>query len=314
MIDDRKVLFGIGGPQIHTGLPVNVAEIRAYLHRVEDAGFHSVWVQEQAGLSAGATALEGVTMLSYAAALTQRVRLGAAVFLITLRNPIQLAKSLASLDQLSQGRLIVGVALGAYKTLYGAYGLSAERRVARFNEALTVIEKLWTEENWTFEGQFWKLKNASLLPRPFQKPHPPVWFGGATPTALKRAARRASGFIGAGSSSTADFKLHVETVLQALAEFGRDPADFMFAKRVYLGVDRDRERAARRLREWFAVYYRRAELADRVAVWGSPEECAERLREIIAAGARLVVLNPVFDMREQLEILASEVVPRISPR
>lgn len=314
MVDDRKVLFGVGGPQIHTGLPVNVAEIQAYLHRVEEMGFHSVWVQEQAGLSAGATALEGVTMLSYAAALTQRVRLGAAVFLITLRNPIQLAKSLASLDQLSQGRLIVGVALGAYKTLYGAYGLSAERRVARFNEALTVIEKLWTEENWTFEGQFWQLKNASLLPRPFQKPHPPVWFGGATPAALKRAARRGSGFIGAGSSSTADFKLHVETVLQALAEFGRDPADFMFAKRVYLGVDRDRERAARRLREWFAVYYRRAELADRVAVCGSPEECAERLREIIAAGARLVVLNPVFDMREQLEILASEVVPRISSR
>jgi len=312
MSADNTLLFGIGAPQVHTHLPVDLEEIRRYIERAEALGFHSLWVQEQAGLRAVAGALEGVSMLSYAAALTRRIRLGSAVFLINLRNPIQLAKSLASLDQLSQGRLIVGVGLGGVTRLYEAYGLSPEHRVSRFVEALTLMKKLWTEENFTFEGKFWQLKNASLAPRPFQKPHPPVWFGANSPAALKRAVKHGSGFIGAGSSSSGDFKSKVQTVLSALAEAKKDSADFMIGKRVYLAVDKDRERAAKRLREWFGLFYGQADLADRVAVWGSAEECVERLREIVAAGARLLLLNPVFDMMEQMEVLASEVVPRVT--
>ena len=312
MAHDDKLLFGIGAPQVHTHLPVDLEEIRRYIERAEALGFHSLWVQEQAGLRAVAGALEGVSMLNYAAALTRRIRLGSAVFLINLRNPIQLAKSLASLDQLSQGRLIVGVGLGGVTRLYEAYGLSPEHRVSRFVEALTLMKKLWTEENFTFEGKFWQLKNASLAPRPFQKPHPPVWFGANSPAALKRAVKHGSGFIGAGSSSSGDFKSKVQTVLSALAEAKKGSADFIIGKRVYLAVDRDRERAAKRLREWFGLFYGQADLADRVAVWGSAEECVERLREIVAAGARLLLLNPVFDMMEQMEVLASEVVPRLT--
>ena len=312
MSADNTLLFGIGAPQVHTHLPVDLEEIRRYIERAEALGFHSLWVQEQAGLRAVAGALEGVSMLNYAAALTRRIRLGSAVFLINLRNPIQLAKSLASLDQLSQGRLIVGVGLGGVTRLYEAYGLSPEHRVSRFVEALTLMKKLWTEENFTFEGKFWQIEKASLLPRPFQKPHPPVWFGANSPAALKRAVKHGSGFIGAGSSSSGDFKSKVQTVLSALAEAKKGSADFIIGKRVYLAVDRDRERAAKRLREWFGLFYGQADLADRVAVWGSAEECIERLKEIIAAGARLLLLNPVFDMMEQMEVLASEVVPRVT--
>ena len=312
MSADNTLLFGIGAPQVHTHLPVDLEEIRRYIERAEALGFHSLWVQEQAGLRAAAGALEGVSMLSYTAALTRRIRLGNAVFLINLRNPIQLAKSLASLDQLSQGRLIVGVGLGGVTRLYEAYGLSPEHRVSRFVEALTLMKKLWTEENFTFEGKFWQIEKASLLPRPFQKPHPPVWFGANSPAALKRAVKHGSGFIGAGSSSSGDFKSKVQTVLSALAEAKKGSADFIIGKRVYLAVDRDRERAAKRLREWFGLFYGQADLADRVAVWGSAEECIERLKEIIAAGARLLLLNPVFNMMEQMEVLASEVVPRLT--
>jgi len=311
MESHNEIFFGIAAPQIHVRFPVDVEENRRYLLRAEELGFHSIWVQEQAHLRQGATALEPVSMLGYAAALTRQARLGAAVFLITLRNPIQLAKSLASLDQLSRGRLIVGVGLGAFTRLYEAYGLSPERRLARFNEALTLMEKLWTEDEVTFEGQFWRVANASLLPKPVQKPHPPVWFGASSPPALRRAARRGSGFIGAGSASTADFKSQVETVLSALAEARKDVKEFTIAKRVYLLVDSDRERAARRLREWFGLYYGRADLADRVAVWGNAEECAHRLKDITDAGARLLILNPVCDMLEQLEALHSEVIPKL---
>jgi probable F420-dependent oxidoreductase len=308
----EKVEFGIAAPQIHTKLPLDLESIHRYLKRAEELGFHSLWVQEQAVLRQAASALEGITMLSYAAALTQRVRLGMAVFLINLRNPIWLAKSLASLDQLSRGRLIAGVGLGAVTRLYQAYGLSPDKRVARFNETLTLIEKLWTEENFNFEGQFWQLKNATLVPKPYQKPLPPIWLGGSAPAAVKRAARRASGFMGAGSSSTEAFKEQVKILNEALAEAHKDPNDFTIGKRVYLAVDRNRERAAKRLTEWFGLYYGAPDLAEKVSVWGGPEECAEKVGEIIAAGARVINLNPVYDLPEQMEMLAGEVVPRLA--
>lgn len=304
--------FGVAAPQIHARLPVDIEEVQRYLRRAEELGFESLWVQEQAVLRQAASALDGITMLSYAAAVTRRARLGMAVFLITLRNPIQLAKSIASLDQLSRGRFICGVGLGAVTRLYQAYGLSPDRRLARFNEALTVMQKLWTEDNVTFEGQFWQLKNATLVPKPFQKPHPPVWFGGSAPAAVKRAAARGSGFIGAGSSSTESFKEQVKILYQALAEADKDPAEFAVAKRIYIAVDRDRGRAAARLREWFGLYYGAPDMAEKVSVWGGAEECAEKVGAIAAAGARLLLLNPVYDMREQMEALAGEVVPRVA--
>lgn len=307
-----KVEFGIAAPQIHTQLPLDLESIQRYIRRAEELGFHSLWVQEQAVLRQAASAMEGITMLSYAAAITQRIKLAMAVFLINLRSPIWLAKSIASLDQLSRGRVIAGVGLGAVTRLYQAYGLSADKRVARFNEALTLMQKLWTEDNVTFEGQFWQLKNATVVPKPFQKPHPPVWIGGSAPPAVRRAAFRAGGFMGAGSSSSDAFAEQVKGLKQALAEANKNPAEFAVGKRVYIAVDRDRERAAKRLAEWFGAYYGAPDLAEKVSIWGAPEECAEKLGRIIAAGARVINLNPVYDLPEQMEILAGEVVPRLA--
>ncbi len=307
-----KVEFGIAAPQIHTQLPLDLESIQRYIKRAEELGFHSLWVQEQAVLRQAASAMEGITMLSYAAAITQRIRLAMAVFLINLRNPIWLAKSLASLDQLSRGRVIAGVGLGAVTRLYQAYGLSPDKRVARFNEGLALIQKLWTEDNVTFEGQFWQLKNATLMPKPFQKPHPPIWIGGSAPPAVRRAAFRTGGFMGAGSSSSEAFEEQVKILKQALAEANKDPADFAIGKRVYIAVDRDSARGAKRLTEWFGAYYGAPDLAEKVSVWGGPEECAEKLGRIIADGARVINLNPVYDLPEQMEILAGEVVPRLA--
>jgi probable F420-dependent oxidoreductase len=314
MAEGEKLLFGIAGPQIHAELPLDLEEVQSYIRRAEELGFHSLWVQEQAGLRQAWSALEGITLMSYMAAMTRRIQLGMAVFLINLRNPIHLAKSIASLDQLSHGRVIAGVGLGAVTRLYSAYGLSAEKRVARFNETLTVIQKLWTEENVTFKGQFWDLQRATLVPKPFQKPHPPLWFGANAPAAVKRAVNRGSGFIGAGSSSTSDFKNNVQVVLATLAEENKNPAEFMIGKRVYIAVDKDRDRAFRATQEWFAGYYGTSELAARVAVYGTPEECVEKLGEVVSGGAHLLLLNPMSDMRNQMEFLAGEVIPKLRGR
>jgi alkanesulfonate monooxygenase SsuD/methylene tetrahydromethanopterin reductase-like flavin-dependent oxidoreductase (luciferase family) len=224
---------------------------------------------------------------------------------------VELAKTLASLDQLSGGRLIAGVALGR-KDRYPAFGLTEDARIRRFEEAVGLLKRLWIEPDVTLDGEFWQLDHASVEPKPLQQPHPPLWFGGTAPPALRRAARLADGWIGAGSIGTADFIAARAVLVEALEAEGRDPADFPVAKRVYVAVDDDRERAGARLGEWFRAFYGGPELAERVAVFGPIDACVEQLAEVARGGAELIVLNPVFDEEAQAEILAAEVIPALS--
>jgi len=296
-------------PQIFSGPRVETSTLRSFLTGAEALGYHSVWVQEQIFGQSGN--LESVTLLSYAAALTQNVKLGTAVLLTLLRSPVQLAKSLATLDQLSNGRLIAGVGLGGNTRFYPGFGLSAEKRVARFTEGLRLMKRLWTEERVTFDGEFWKLENASLQPKPVQKPHPPIWFGARQPSALKRAVELGDGFIGAGSSSTAEFREHVRHLRNFLSEARRGPTTFPIAKRVYLHIDPDKARALGRLREWFGWYYGNAALADQVALAGDAKEIIEGLQAVQSAGAEMVLLNPVIEETRQLELCAREIIPAL---
>jgi len=304
-----KPRLGIAIPQTSLGRAPDARRLRDFLVRAEALGFESAWVAEQ--VLGSIPSLEPVELLTYAAAITERMRLGAAVLLAALRSPVHLAKSLATLDHLSRGRLIVGVGLGANTRVYPAYGISADRRAARFAEAIRLIERLWTEPRVTFDGQFWKLDNAAMEPKPLQKPHPPIWFGAHHPQALKRAVELGNGFIGAGSTPTAQFLDELRTLTRLLDEARRDPSTFAVGKRVYVAVTRDRERAAKRLAEWFGAFYGKPELAAQVSVWGAPQECLDRLGEIVAGGAQFLILNPIFDEMEQLETLASEIAPEL---
>ena len=304
-----RVRLAVGIPQAWPTGAIDRAGMRRFLERAEALGFESAWVVEQ--VLGSIPSLEPVEYLAWAAALTERIRLGTAVLLTPLRSPVHLAKSLATLDQLSGGRLDVGVGLGGNTKVYPAYGITAARRVARFNEGLRLMRALWTEPRVTFAGEFWQLENATMEPKPVQRPHPPLWLGGHHPDALRRAVGWAAGFMGAGSASTATFAREVELLRGFLAEARRDPATMDVGKRVYVAVDRDRERAGRRLAEYFGAFYGRPQLAAEVSVWGSADQCAAGLREVVDAGARLVMLNPVFDELEQLETLVADVVPRL---
>jgi probable F420-dependent oxidoreductase len=302
-----KTPCGIAIPQ--TNSPVDVRLIREFLTRAEKLGYESVWVQEQ--IISDSPILEPVTLLTYAAALTSKVRLGSAVLLTVIRNPVQLAKSLASLDQLSQGRLTVGVGIGGPHVPEKVFGVSNERRSRQFVEGLQVMKALWTQPRASFSGEFWRFENIPMEPKPLQKPHPPLWFGAREPVALKRAVRHGDGWIGAGSSSSADFVKQVDEIRRFLDEAKRDPATFAISKRVYLAVDDDHDRAERRLREWFGLRYKNADMATRVSIWGSVADCLDKLRELVGAGAKHLLLNPVFDEMEHLELLATEVLPRL---
>ena len=304
-----RVRVAAGIPQAWTTGGIDRPRIRRFLERAEALGFESAWVVEQ--VLGTLPCLEPVELLSWAAALTSRIRLGTAVLLTPLRSPVHLAKSLATLDQLSGGRLDAGIGLGGNPKIYAAFGISAARRVARFNEGLRLMQALWTEPRVTFAGEFWQLENAALEPKPVQRPHPPLWVGAHHPEAFRRSVAWAKGFMGAGSATTATFAKEVALLRKLLTEAGRDPGSIEIGKRVYVGVDRDRDRAGRRMAEYFGGFYGRAELAAEVSVWGSVDQVVAGLREVTAAGAELVMLNPVFDEVEQLEVLAAEVVPRL---
>jgi probable F420-dependent oxidoreductase len=304
-----RARLGVAIPQTILSGRFAAPEIREYLTRAESLGFESAWVVEQ--ILGSMRSLEPVTLLTYAAACTERLRLGSAVLLTALRSPVHLAKTLSTLDHLSGGRIDVGVGLGGNPQIYPAFGLTAARRAARFAEGLVVMKRLWTEGRVTFDGAFFKLENASMEPKPLQKPHPPIWFGGHHPDALRRAVELGDAFIGAGSISTKAFLGEVKLLRGLIEASARDPARFPLGKRVYIAVDQDRARAGRRLAEWFGAFYGRPALAAEVSVWGEPQECVERLTEIVEGGVSFLMLNPVFDELEHLEVFASAVAPKL---
>jgi len=299
---------GIAIPQTFPRTPVNMQLVRDFLQKAETLGYEGLWVQEQ--ILGDYPILEPVSLLTYAAALTSKLRLGTSVLLTVLRNPVQLAKSLSSLDQMSQGRLTVGVGIGGHVP-EALFGLSSEQRARRFVEGLQVMKALWTQPRATVAGTFWQFENVPMEPKPVQKPHPPLWFGAREEVALRRAVRHGDGWMGAGVSSTADFIKQVGLVRRLLDEAQRDPATFPISKRVYLAVDNDRDRAERRLREWFGLRYKNADMVSRVSIWGSRTECTDKLGELVRAGAQHLLLNPVFDELEHLELLAQEVMPHL---
>ena len=134
--------LGLSLPQSFPDERIDHGYLREYIRKAEALGFEDAWLTESI-LNPNFN-LEPVTYLAYLAAVTERIRLGVAVIILNTRNPVQLAKSLATLDQLSKGRLTVGIGLGAGTQNYAAFGVPAERRVARFEEAIEVVKALWT--------------------------------------------------------------------------------------------------------------------------------------------------------------------------
>jgi probable F420-dependent oxidoreductase len=299
--------FAIAIPQyVRNGF--DPAGFRAFLARAEELGFESAWAQEQILGAAGA--LSPLEAMTYAAACTERLRLGCAVFVSPLHSPLHLAKAIASLDCLSRGRVEVGLGTGGRGRPFAAFGVDPEGLVARFNEGVALMKACWTEPRIDFDGRFWQLGGAVMEPKPVQKPHPPVWIGGNHPAALKRAVRIGDGFFGAGSQSTAQFVEQARTVRAELAEQRREPASFRIAKRVYIHVDDDPRAAREQIEGALVGHYGRP--VPGVAIAGPPPECLAELREVANAGAELILLNPLVDEAHQMERLAAEVVPALA--
>jgi probable F420-dependent oxidoreductase len=306
----RDVQIGVDIPQRVAGEAGSL--VARYCTLAEELGFAGLWAMDD--VVSATPFLDGLEVLTYAAAVTQKVTLGIAVLIVSRHNPALLAKRFATLDHLSGGRLIVGLGAGHDDDTVAGLGFASDRLAARSNEAIAVMKALWTESRASFDGAFWRFSELAMEPKPLQQPHPPIWLAARQPAALRRAAKVADGWIGAGSASTAQFAEQVPVIEQALAQEERDPGSFPIGKRVYIAVDDDSERGRERVTAFIDPIYGREGLGEQVAVYGPPSRCIEGLRQVIDAGARHLVLSPVDDHLAQLRALADLAQSIVSSR
>lgn len=203
--------FGVFG--INTGACARPETSAKVAHAAEAAGFDSVWTGEHVVLPDPQAPpspappqhpmLDPAASLAFLAAHTQRVKLGTGIIILPQRNPLVLAKELASVDVLSNGRLIFGLGAGYLKQEFDALGARFDDRGARTDEYIDVLRALWTQEKPSFAGRTVKFSGIDAQPRPVQKPHPPIVVGGMSASALKRALLRGNGWYGFARDLTA---------------------------------------------------------------------------------------------------------------
>ena len=305
--------FSIAIPQLVAD-SFDAAGLRAYLARAEEIGFEGGWVLEQT--IGAAPLLAPLELLAYCAACTERLRLGVAVLVSSLHEPLQLASAITAVDRVSHGRLDVGVAPGGGARQFAAFGVEKTTYISYFTEGLELMKAAWSDEpRVTFHGRFRDVDDLPIQPKPVQRPHPPIWLGGLAPKALARAVRHGDSFLGAGSSTTEAFAGAVKVVRRELAEQHKDPTDFTIGKRVYLMIDHDAAKARDRVLAGLRRIYGTMSGIDAVPVSGTPDDVVRGLREVIDAGAEMLLLNPVGpdvpENREQMERLAAEVIPQL---
>lgn len=282
---------------------IGMDAVRTVATRAEALGFRDLWVTENT--LDHVTSFDPVVILTYAAALTSRIGLGASVLVLPVHDPRMVAHQWASLDAVSNGRAIMGVGIGR-PFHFVEFEVPQDGRVARFREQVDLIRSLWSRDKTAHHGRFYNVDDARIGVRPVQAALP-IWMGVGHPDAIRRAGALADGWMGAGGSTTQEFGRSVPLLKQALEQAGRDPAVFPISKRIFIAVDDNPEKARLELHRWYKEVYHNPEGTDTSGVYGTREQVRERLESIIGMGANHLLLNPVSDHVEQLEALAEVV-------
>jgi probable F420-dependent oxidoreductase len=271
------VAFGIqGSGQLVGGVP-DPGVFREVAAHAEGLGYDSIWAGDH--ISYRNPILDIVVALSTFAAVTERITLGAGIVLLPLRHPSVVAKEFASLDYVSRGRLILGVGVGGESGPdFAAVGVSPRERGARTDEAIRALRALFGSAPAAFSGRFFSFAGISIQPAPAQAGGPPLWVGGRSPAAIRRAATLGDGWIPIWVSA--------ERFAEGLAEL---PERVTPAVTLPAHVGRKR-RLYEHLRARYSGDFGE-HVVDRYCVAGSPEECVARVGEYLDAGARHVVFN-----------------------
>ncbi len=189
----------------------------------EESGFDDIWLSEHHFIEDGYSP----SLLPIAAAIasrTKKIHIGTSVVLLPFHNPVRMAEDAATVDVISGGRFELGVGVGYKVEEFESFAVSSKERGARTNEGLEIIRRLWEGETLTFEGTYYTVTKARLTPEPIQQPRPPIWVGGFTPPALRRAAKYGDGYIGVGPLKEA-----YERYVAALEKVGKSTTDIRLA-------------------------------------------------------------------------------------
>jgi probable F420-dependent oxidoreductase len=293
------------------GRPWSLRGLLEYAEAAEDLGFRTLSANDH--LLFPRPWLDGLTALAAVLAVTERTDLATTVALPVVRGPVPLAKSLAAIDLLSGGRLIVGVGPGSSARDYAAVGIPFEERWKRLDESVQALRALWRGESPPFEGKFYSTKGVTLQPYPAQRSGPPVWIGSwGSEAGLRRTARLGDGWLASAYNTTPEaFASALGRLGEHLRAVGRDPDRFPNAiATMFFYVSEDRAAAERIIKDVLSPMLNRPEeeLRRRLLV-GPAQECAEKLAAYQAAGAQRIFLWPIEDELRQLATFWERVVP-----
>jgi alkanesulfonate monooxygenase SsuD/methylene tetrahydromethanopterin reductase-like flavin-dependent oxidoreductase (luciferase family) len=297
---------------------------KAWLSAVEKLPVDSIW---QGGHVLPPTATgEAITRLALLTAWTERVRIGTAVLVLPLYNPVVVAKQLADLDSRSGGRVTVGVGAGGeFAKEFEAVGVPLAERGGRTTEGIEVLRKLWSGGPVSYSGRYYSLSDVELRTvKPpgreasaLQPGGPPIVVCGRKESAMRRAARLGQGWMPYLVSPNA-YRQSVEVIEAEAAALGRDLAGFEWMMYLYCSVRRDGDRARADVAKFLGSAYgdKPQAMLDRIAPAGTPEQVAERLQEYVDAGVRHIIISPAAqeDTLEVVTLAAQEVLPRLRIR
>jgi F420-dependent oxidoreductase-like protein len=305
----EKIKFGVQALQ---AMP-DYSTLKKVVLECERLGFDSVWVYDHLQFTYGPT-LECWSVLSALAEATHQIRIGPLVTCNVFRYPSLLAKMAAMVDMISNGRLNFGIGAGWHDAEAMAYGIPFPRagiRVEMLDEALTIIKKLWTEDKTTFKGKHYSIDNAVCLPKPIQKPHPPILVGGGGDKMLRVIAKHANAW-NCGFESLEDFKNEVARLETACKEVGRDRNEIenTFQSRVIIAeTEKD---ALKRAEQWREERKGAPDDPDwKFAVKGAPETCVKLLKDYVNAGVtHFTLLFADTASLKPLKLFANKVIPK----
>jgi len=301
----EEVRFGIRLPVYGKFPAANPFDLIRTLTTTADlGGIASVWsvdhfsmpdesIAAAGGVPGKNAPLEAWTTLTAAAAWTKSLQVGTEVTPMTRWHPSILAKVTATLDVLSKGRVILGAGAGWFPPEFTAFGLPwyrLDHRFERMYESIEVIKKLWIEDVASYDGKYYTLRNAQLLPKPLQQPHPPIWFGGQSDRILRSVVKYGSGWIPANNTSPDEFEA-LSTKLKAIAsESNRDVSEITLSGPFLTQIDWDHSKVRRSIREysrkaaggkdasgWNTAFGRTLTYG----MWGTPKECIQRMETYI---------------------------------
>jgi probable F420-dependent oxidoreductase len=293
-----KVRVGFGlGTTASAGL--DGSGLASIVDACESLRWDSIWFSERVTLDVP----DPVAAMAFVAGRTRRLKFGPSVLVVPGRNPVLLAKELATIDQLSGGRLVVAVGLGApVPSEHEVFGIDRKEAAGRTEEAVALIKRLWTEDRVTHDGPFFPVRDLTLRPHPAQQPHPDVWFGGHSAAALRRTGRLGDGWL-PSFVAPSEYKAKADAVREAAADAGRRLDDEHFGA-LLAYVPEQAAADPQPIVDLFAA--RRPSVDPRdVIVMGGPTALRSRLEEFIEQGASKFVVVPLVAPQQWDEELAT---------